>query len=69
VDYVPALVLFDERGRERLRMEAYFRPFHVAGSLAYVSSGAWRKEPSFQRFLQAKAEEQRRQGKPVDLWN
>ena len=69
VDYVPTLVLFDERGRERLRMEAYFRPFHVEGSLAYVSSGVWRKEPSFQRFLQAKAEAQRRQGKPVDLWN
>ena len=69
VDYVPTLVLFDEVGRERLRMEAYFRPFHVAGSLAYVSTGAWRREPSFQRFLQAKADEQRRQGKPVDLWN
>lgn len=69
VDYAPTLVLFDERGRERLRMEAYFRPFHVAGSLAYVSTGAWRKEPSFQRFLQARAEEQRRRGKPVDLWN
>ena len=69
VDYAPTLVLFDERGGERLRMEAYFRPFHVAGSLAYVSTGAWRKEPSFQRFLQARAEEQRRRGKPVDLWD
>lgn len=69
IDYVPALVLFDEKGIERLRLEAYFRPFHVAGSLAYVSSGAWRSEPSFQRFLQARGEELRRRGKPVDLWN
>ena len=69
VDYVPALLLFDPRGTERLRMEAHFRPFHVAGSLAYVASGAWRREPSLQRFLQARAEEMRRQGKPVTLWD
>jgi hypothetical protein len=69
IDYVPTIVLFDAQGSERLRMEAYFRPFHVAGSLAYVSSGAWRSEPSFQRYLQARGERLRRQGKPVDLWD
>jgi len=69
IDYVPTLVLFDAAHTERLRMEAYFRPFHVAGSLAYVSSGAWRREPSFQRYLQARADDMRRRGKPVDLWD
>jgi thioredoxin-related protein len=69
IDYVPTLVLFDAARTERLRMEAYFRPFHVAGSLAYVSSGAWRREPSFQRYLQARADDLRRRGKPVDLWD
>ena len=69
IDYVPTIVLFDAERHERLRMEAYFRPFHVAGSLAYVSSGAWRREPSFQRYLQARGEGLRRQGKPVDLWD
>jgi thioredoxin-related protein len=69
VGYVPALVLFDAGGREVLRMEAYFRPFHVAGSLEYVSSGAYRSEPSLQRFLQAKAERMRRGGAAVELWN
>ncbi len=69
VGYVPTLVLFDAGGREVLRMEAYFRPFHVAGSLEYVSSGAYRREPSLQRFLQARADRMRRQGAPVDLWN
>jgi thioredoxin-related protein len=69
IDYVPTIVLFDAGRHERLRMEAYFRAFHVAGSLAYVSSGAWRQEPSFQRFLQAHGESLRRQGKPVDLWD
>ena len=69
IDYVPTIVLFDRGGIERLRMEAYFRAFHVAGSLAYVSSGAWRSEPSLQRFLQARGDALRRQGKPVDLWD
>jgi thioredoxin-related protein len=69
IDYVPTIVLFDAGGAERLRMAAYFRAFHVAGSLAYVSSGAWRSEPSLQRFLQARGDALRRQGKPVDLWD
>ena len=70
IDYVPTIVLFDAQGSERLRMEAYFRAFHVAGSLAYVSSGAWRREPSFQRFLQARGERHAPSGKargPVGL--
>jgi thioredoxin-related protein len=55
VGEAPTLVLFDAKGQEVLRLEAYFRPFHVAASLEYVSSGAFRKQPSFQRFLQSKA--------------
>jgi len=69
VGEAPTLVLFDAKGEEVLRLEAYFRPFHVAGSLEYVSSGAWRSEPSFQRFLQTKADRMRRGGETVDLWN
>jgi thioredoxin-related protein len=69
VGYVPTMLLFDARGREVLRTEAYLRPFHVAGALDYVSSGAYLREPSFQRFLQARAERLRERGERVDLWN
>jgi thioredoxin-related protein len=69
VGYVPTLVLFDARGREVFRTEAYLRPFHIAGALEYVSSGAYTREPSFQRFLQEKAERMRSRGERVDLWN
>lgn len=69
VAYTPTMVLFDARGKEAFRTEAYLRPFHVAGALEYVSSGAYRREPSFQRYLQARAERLKRQGNPVDLWN
>jgi thioredoxin-related protein len=69
VGYVPTILLFDSGGREVFRTEAYLRPFHIAGALDYVASGAYRGEPSFQRFLQAKAERMRSRGEPVDLWN
>ena len=69
IAYAPTMVLFDARGKEVFRTEAYLRPFHVAGALEYVSSGAYRREPSFQRFLQARAERLKRQGNPVDLWD
>jgi hypothetical protein len=62
------MVLFDHSGREVLRNEAYLRAFHVAGSLEYVSSGAYRREPSFQRFLHAKTERMRTRGEEVNLW-
>lgn len=68
VEQVPTLVLAEAGGREVLRMEAYFRPFHVAGSLEYVSSGAYRTEPSLQRYLQVKSERMRSRGQRVDLW-
>lgn len=68
ITYTPSIVFFDPRGREVFRIEAYLRPFHLAGSFAYVSSGAYLKQPSFQRFLQAKAERMRERGQAVELW-
>jgi thioredoxin-related protein len=68
VAYTPTMVFFDDRGKEVFRIEAYLRPFHLASSFEYVASGAYRKEPSFQRFIQARAERLREKGQAVDLW-
>jgi thioredoxin-related protein len=68
VAYVPGVVFFDERGREVFRISAYLRPFHFASSFAYVADGAYRDEPSFQRWLQARADRMRARGERVDLW-
>jgi thioredoxin-related protein len=68
IAYTPSVVFFGPDGREVFRIEAYLRPFHLAGSLDYVASGAYRREPNFQRFLQARAEEMRGRGEAVDLW-
>jgi thioredoxin-related protein len=68
IHYAPTLVFFDAAGKEVFRVEAYVRPFHLAGALDYVASGEYRKEPSFQRYLQARADARRRRGENVDLW-
>ena len=68
ISYTPSVVFFDDRGREVFRLEAYLRPFHFASSFEYVASGAYRKEPEFQRFLQDKAEHMKQGGEKPDLW-
>jgi len=68
VAYTPAVVFFDASGREVFRIGAYLRPFHFASSFAYVADGAYRDEPSFQRWLRERAERMRARGQRVELW-
>ena len=68
LSYTPSVVFFGTDGKEAFRIEAYLRPFHLWGSLEYVASGAYLREPNFQRFLQGRADELRRRGEAVDLW-
>jgi thioredoxin-related protein len=67
VQYAPTLVMFDARGQEAFRTEAYLRTFHVQSALAYVASGAYKDEPNFQRYLQGRAADLEAQGVHVDL--
>jgi thioredoxin-related protein len=68
IGYTPSVVFFDDTGREVFRLEAYVRPFHFTSSFEYVASGAYRKEPEFQRFLQNKAEHMKERGEKLELW-
>ncbi len=69
VAFAPTFVFFGaEDGREVFRIDAYLRPFHVESSLDYVASGTYRREPSFQRYIQERAERLGRAGGTVDLW-
>jgi thioredoxin-related protein len=68
IAYTPSIVLFDTSGAEAFRVESYLRPFHLAAALDYVASGAWRTQPSFQRFVQGRVEGRRDRGERVDLW-
>lgn len=67
VAYVPSVVLFDE-GREVIRIEAMLKAFHVQSVLDYAASGAYKRQPSLQRFIQERADRLRESGAVVDLW-
>ena len=68
VAYAPSVLFFDAQGVEVFRISAYLRPFHFAASFAYVAEAGYRREPSFQRWLQARAETMRARGQRVELW-
>ena len=68
VNYAPGIVLFDQKGKEVIRWESSFRVFHTLGMFDYLVSGAYLREPSFQRFLSAKSEQIREAGQDVNIW-
>jgi len=68
VKYAPTIVLLDPQGKEVIRSEAYFKVFHTQGIFAYVLEGGYKTQPSFQRWLSARADHMREQGRDVDIW-
>lgn len=67
IAYIPSAVMYVD-GKEVIRIEAFLKAFHVQSVLDYAASGAFKTEPSLQRFIEARAEHVRAQGKTVDLW-
>ena len=67
ISYAPSAVLFD-KGTEVIRIEAFLKGFHVQSVINYVSSGSYKTEPSFQRFITKRAEQLLEQGHKVDIW-
>lgn len=65
--YAPTIVLFDDARREVIRSEALFKVFHTQSMFDYVLSGAYRDQPSFQRYLSQRADHIRDQGRDVDI--
>lgn len=64
----PSFVFFDNTGLEIFRAEAYLKAFHIQGIMGYVSSGAYKKQPNFQRWLSARADALEASGIHVELW-
>ena len=50
-------------------LPGYFKPFHHLSALEYVATDGYIDEPNFQRWLQAKADAMREEGKEVNLWD
>lgn len=77
VIYTPTIVFLPEtdagkegkstRDLEVMRMPGYFKPFHFVSMFEYVRARAYETE-HFQKWLQAKADRLRAEGKEVKLW-
>jgi thioredoxin-related protein len=67
IKYTPSMVFLDASGKEVFRTEAFLRTFHVTGAMTYVSSGSYKTQPSFQRYLQGVNEEMSQRGEHLDL--
>jgi len=68
INYSPSVVLYDQR-KEVIRIEAFLKTFHVQSVFDYVLSGEYKTEPSFQRYIEHRADVIRNTGKTVDIWN
>ncbi|UCE90638.1 MAG: thioredoxin fold domain-containing protein [Pseudomonadota bacterium] len=67
VHHAPSLVFFDVQGKQVFRTEAYLKAFHLQSVMDYVSSGAYREQPSFQRYIATRADRLEAQGVHVEL--
>jgi thioredoxin-related protein len=66
--YAPAIVFFDRKGQEVMRIDAFLKTFHVQSIFDYVLQEAYLQEPSFQRFISARAERLVEEGVDVDIF-
>ena len=67
INYAPSLVYFNGEGEEVFRSDAYLRSFHIQSVMDYVSSGSYKSQKNFQRYIESRAEHLREQGVVVDL--
>ena len=66
--YTPSMVFFDTKGKEVFRIDAYLKTFHVVSSLDYVASKSYLTQPSFQRYIEARASALQKKGVTIDIW-
>lgn len=68
ITYTPSVVFFDSDGNEVMRISAFLKTFHFQSVQAYVLEKAYIEQPSFQRYITARAESIRAQGFDTDIW-
>ncbi len=67
INYVPAMLYFDDKGREVFRSDAYLKAFHIQSVMDYVASGSYQTQPDFQRYVDARARQLRKQGIKINI--
>ena len=67
IKYAPSLLFFDASGKEVMRTEGYLKSFHNQSVMDYVASSAYKSEPSFQRYIEWRAEKLREHGATINI--
>jgi thioredoxin-related protein len=68
IAYTPSVVFFDTSGVEVMRIGAFMKTFHFQSVYDYVLKKAYLQEPSFQRYIAARAEKIREAGFDTNIW-
>ena len=68
ISYLPAMLFFDQAGKEVMRIDAQMRTFHIQSVFDYVLTGAYKTELNFQRYISARADKIREGGIDVDIF-
>lgn len=68
VEYLPAMIFFDDKGNQVMRIDTQLRTFHVQSVFDYVLTEAYKTETNFQRYISARADKIRELGKDVDIF-
>ncbi|KUO55352.1 MAG: hypothetical protein APF80_05010 [Alphaproteobacteria bacterium BRH_c36] len=50
------------------RLTGFWKPFHFLSSFRYVATGAYEREPNFQKWLTEYREQLETKGEKVDIW-
>lgn len=67
VMYAPSIIMFNNKGVEIMRLEAFFKNFHTQSALEYVANQAYKEEPNFPRYLRERSKKLREAGQVVSL--
>jgi thioredoxin-related protein len=67
IHYAPSLVYFNDHGEEVFRSDAWLKAFHIQSVMDYVASNAYKRQPSFQRYIDERADHLREQGVVIEL--
>ncbi len=68
ISYLPAMIFFDQSGKEVMRIDAQMRTFHIQSVFDYVLTGSYKTEKNFQRYISARADKIREEGIDVDIF-
>ena len=67
INHSPSFVFLDDNGKDIFRIDAYIKSFHIQSVMDYVASRAYKKQPSFQRYIADRAAKLESKGIHVDL--